>query len=72
MVQHISGDDLLLGNFTGSGQRPTYPTSKIGWDERTNHPDLALLEERCAWCGERLYTIVRGHHHTENGKDVTK
>lgn len=30
------------------------------------------LEQKCAHCGEPLYAIVRVHHHTENGKDVTK
>ena len=34
------------------------------------------LEEKCAYCGENMYTIVRAHHHTEivNGReqDVTK
>lgn len=37
--------------------------------------DLSLpseLLETCAHCGEHMYTIVRAHHHTEDGKDVTK
>lgn len=43
--------------------------------------DLVLLrafldnrreDEKCAACGERMYVLVRGHHHTENGVDVTK
>lgn len=33
------------------------------------------LEEKCAYCGENMYVIVRAHHHTEmvNGReqDVT-
>ena len=33
---------------------------------------LDTLEERCAHCGARLYTVVRGHHHAEDGKDVTR
>jgi len=28
--------------------------------------------ERCADCREPMYTIVQAHHHTENGRDVTK
>ena len=35
-----------------------------------------LLEEKCAHCGELMYTIVRAHHHTEmidgREQDVTK
>ena len=29
------------------------------------------LLEKCAECGEPLYTTVRAHHHTEGGQDVT-
>lgn len=29
------------------------------------------LEKRCKACGERMYTTVRAHHHTENGVDAT-
>lgn len=28
--------------------------------------------ERCAYCGANLYGIVRSHHHTEDGVDVTR
>lgn len=28
--------------------------------------------EQCAHCGENMYTFVRAHHHTEDGKDVSK
>lgn len=35
-----------------------------------------LLKEKCAYCDEPMYTVIRAHHHTEiiNGKtqDVTK
>jgi hypothetical protein len=27
---------------------------------------------QCKACGEPMNTIVRSHHHTEDGKDVTK
>lgn len=27
---------------------------------------------RCAYCGALMETMVRGHHHTENGVDVTR
>ena len=30
------------------------------------------VHERCAHCNDSMYTIVRAHHHTENGVDVTK
>lgn len=26
----------------------------------------------CAYCGDDMYFVVRGHHHTENGVDVTR
>jgi hypothetical protein len=29
------------------------------------------LLKRCAACDAPMYTVVRGHHHAENGKDVT-
>ena len=28
-------------------------------------------EQKCAWCGEKMYGLIRVHHHTENEKDVT-
>lgn len=34
--------------------------------------NIALLKETCAHCGEKIYTVIRAHHHTENGIDVTK
>jgi hypothetical protein len=27
---------------------------------------------QCKACGEPMHTIVRAHHHIEDGKDVTK
>jgi hypothetical protein len=39
------------------------------------HKEAAMIEEmseRCKWCGERMHTVIRAHHHTENGVDVTK
>ena len=27
---------------------------------------------RCAYCDDPMYTVVRGHHHAENGVDVTR
>lgn len=32
----------------------------------------AEVIEKCAECGENMYSLIRAHHHTENGKDVTK
>ncbi len=29
--------------------------------------DIALLRRTCAYDGEALYTVIRGHHHTEEG-----
>ena len=29
-------------------------------------------DEKCADCGENMYGTVRIHHHTEDGKDVTR
>lgn len=30
------------------------------------------VNERCKECNEPMYTVVRAHHHIENGEDVTK
>lgn len=30
------------------------------------------LRDRCAYCAAPMNVIVRGHHHTENGVDVTR
>jgi len=30
-----------------------------------------LLTTICAHCGEKMHTIIRAHHHTEDGEDVT-
>jgi hypothetical protein len=30
------------------------------------------LAERCDYCAAPMYVVVRGHHHTENGVDVTR
>jgi hypothetical protein len=32
----------------------------------------ARLDERCAYCGADMNVLVRGHYHTEDGKDVTR
>lgn len=32
----------------------------------------AELSEKCQHCGDSMNGIVRVHHHTENGEDVTK
>lgn len=29
-------------------------------------------DQTCAYCGEPMYGLIQVHHHTENGKDVTK
>lgn len=42
-------------------------------DDRGVRQDIfPELNETCAYCGEKMYTTVRAHHHTENGVDVTK
>lgn len=33
---------------------------------------LKLAQGACAFCGEPMYTLIRAHHHTENGVDVTQ
>jgi hypothetical protein len=32
--------------------------------------DLERSRERCAYCDEPMHVLVRGHHHTENRRDV--
>lgn len=49
----------------------------LAWKAKNDaKSDRALLKEKCAYCDEPMYTVVRAHHHTEiiNGKeqDVTK
>jgi hypothetical protein len=34
--------------------------------------DLERLRERCGWCDAPMNVVIRGHHHTENGRDVTR
>lgn len=36
--------------------------------EDTRYPDA---RKECKWCGEAMRATIRGHHHTENGVDVT-
>lgn len=33
---------------------------------------VSELRDRCAYCGDPMNVIIRGHHHTENGVDVTR
>jgi len=47
--------------------------------QKTNTNTMKLLKDiynliflRCRNCGERMYIVVRAHHHTEDGVDVTK
>ena len=32
---------------------------------------VAELRDRCAYCDAPMNVIIRGHHHSENGRDVT-
>lgn len=59
-----------------------YPTKIkiIKPDGETNWMDITedeleqirkLLSVVCAFCGEKMYTTVKAHSHTENGEDVT-
>jgi len=36
-----------------------------------NKEQKKLLNQKCAHCEEHMYTVVKAHSHTENGKDVT-
>ena len=46
-------------------------------DDEDAHTTSARLQddrdtEQCFGCGAPLYVLVPGHHHTVNGKDVTR
>lgn len=41
-----------------------------------DHDSLPVVVDapssHCAACGAPMFVTVRGHHHTENGRDVTR
>lgn len=34
--------------------------------------ELYGLNDKCAGCGDNMNGVIRIHHHTEKGKDITK
>lgn len=42
-----------------------------GWGMFDENDNALVRFNKCAGCGANLYGIVRVHHHTEDGKDVT-
>lgn len=52
----LAGIDFAEANVAGVRGLPR-------WDEQDRH---------CAYCGAEMYFVIQGHHHTENGIDVTR
>jgi hypothetical protein len=68
--------ELLLRDHYEDSRHTSCDGCQRAYDVRMEIESLVLphvgdLLKRCANCFAPMYTVVRGHHHTEDGKDVT-
>lgn len=62
--------DITVGNEVLA--KLTVRETINGWGMFDEHDNALVRFNKCAHCGENLYGIVRTHHHTEDGQDVTE
>lgn len=69
----LSSDDYIDIDLVAAGRRVRALTFRhIAGDVSLVDENENDLIAKCAYCGEDMNTIIRAHHHTENGEDVTQ